>query len=156
MNRLHLLKFNAKTPVWNSVFCIPKGLSAMILCLCGSPTYLLALSLFFPYKYNYQTFYHNIYSSTSTYLVLAFYETKDPLSINHIDFTTDQQNIHTKIEPDHDQYPCSQTSIHGESIKIIYVHGYHKWQKIPSKCTKNCSWQLCNKFSFTVWQNFHH
>ena len=71
----------------------------------------------------------------------------------HINLSANQQDIHTKIKPQHNQHNCRQASIHiSKSFEYIHVHGNQKRGRDPANCSKNGTWQLTLQFFLIIWQ----
>ena len=88
----------------------------------------------------------------------------DLFVIKRVNFRAKQQNIHTKINPEHRKHNCRKGTIHGKSIKVSYINRYPDRKQIPDNRTQYCSRQLIVKIylmsddRFAVWQRIksHH
>ena len=50
---------------------------------------------------------------------------------DNIGLCTEQQDVHTKIQPQHDKHDRCQTSIGGKSVKILHINRQSKRKYIP-------------------------
>ena len=125
-NRCRLLRFHLHCScVKFHHMSFLKKASSRWLFLSGKQTY---ATLRIPSIYQYNSFiltqYVTTFKPNTSFFSLSFPYLDPLIDIDVVDLRTHKQDIHVKIQPEHQKHNGRQTSVTGKSMKIIYVNGY--------------------------------
>ena len=70
-----------------------------------------------------------------------------------VDFSAEQHNVHTEIEPQHNNHDSRKTSVHiGKSFENIHIYRKNERCQCPSKCSKDGTRKLTSESPSLIWQ----
>ena len=77
----------------------------------------------------------------------------NPLLNQIVDFPAEQHNVHTEIEPQHNNHDSRKASVHiGKPFKNIHIYRKNEGCQCPPKCRKNSTRKLASKSSSPIRQ----